>query len=97
MNANTTAASVPNRPELVITIAGRACTGKSTLAMLIAMCLEKVGIEVAEIKNEDTDPAMLAETFQTRLKSLAARNPQVTIDMTQLARDVPKLIIPGGR
>ena len=97
-NATTQApeAVTPDSPEIVITIAGRAATGKSTLAMFIALCLEKVDIEVAEIQNEDTLPEALAATFQERLKHLAGRKPKVVINMTQLRRDQPRLILPGA-
>lgn len=94
--SNAPATPTPAQPELEITIAGRPGVGKSTLAMFIAMCLEKVGIESIEIKNEDTNPEALAETFQERLKALAARDPQITIDMASLARDRVKLVLPPG-
>lgn len=88
----------PDSPEIVITIAGRAGTGKSTLALALAMFLEKLGIEVTTINDEVTEEqqAFLTQNLQANLKAIAARQPKVSFDMGQLDRDKVKLILPGG-
>lgn len=100
MNTNTTAAPemTPDEPELVITIAGRAKTGKSTLALALAMFLEKLGIEVTAINDEVTEEqqADLTTNLHANLASIANRKSRITISMAQLERDKVQLILPPG-
>ncbi len=96
--SNAATAPTPDHPELVITIAGRAGTGKSTLALALAMFLEKLGIEVTAINDEVTEEqqAFLTQNLQANLKAIAVRQPKVSFDMAQLERDKFKFILPGG-
>jgi broad-specificity NMP kinase len=89
---------IPDQPELTITIAGRPGTGKSTLALTLAMLLEKLGIEVTAINDEVTEEqqAFLTENLKANLAAIAARQPRISINMGQLERDKVKLILPGG-
>lgn len=94
----TPAPTEPDHPELVITIAGRAGTGKSTLALVLAMTLEKLGVEVKVINDEVTEEqqAWLTENLRANIAALSARKPVVSINIDQLARDKVKFILPGG-
>lgn len=98
--SNTTAAPAitPDEPELIITIAGRAKTGKSTVALAIALLLEKMGVEVHAINDEVTpeQQEFLSKNLAANLKALGERMPKVIINMAQLERDAPKLILPPG-
>lgn len=81
-------------PDLVITIAGRTKSGKSTLALFLAMCLERAGIEDVLIDEQEHVHTDMAETFPAKLKSVVAQQPSIVINVSQLKRDKVALILP---
>lgn len=82
------------QPDLVITITGRTMSGKSTLALFFAMCLEQAGIKDVLIDEQEHVHADMAETFTAKLKGVVAQQPSIVINMSQLKRDKTTLILP---